>query len=245
MSIKLSETQLELLSAASRRDDRCRTPPKGAKLAQARRAAAGLLKAGFVREVKAKKGVPVWRRDEEAGRDYGLALTAAGLKAVTAAAGATDRLGAVQSLSGKAPEAATAPDAEPEFATNHAAVSSSFPETPRGAVAPRAGTKIAAVIALLGRAEGATIGELVETTGWLPHTTRAALTGLRKRGFALTADRTDRTRGSIYRIAAAAESRPSNDQAAGDGRADAASVPRARRGAPMPAASSTGSYEAP
>ncbi len=253
MSIKLGATHLELLGAASRREDRCLTPPKGAKLAQARKSAARLLEAGLVREVKAKKGVPVWRRDEEAGRDYALALTAARLKAVTAAAGATDRLGAAQSPNGKAPESATAPDAEPELATNHAAVSSRFPEAPRGAVSPRAGTKVAAVIALLGRAEGATIGELVETTGWLPHTTRAALTGLRKRGFALSADRTDRAHGSIYRIAAAAESRRSKDQAAvesstvtaGDRHAEAASVPRAQRRPPTPAASPAGSYEAP
>jgi hypothetical protein len=32
------------------------------------------------------------------------------------------------------------------------------------------------------RAKGATFDELVEATDWLPHTRRAALTGLRKRG---------------------------------------------------------------
>ena len=35
-------------------------------------------------------------------------------------------------------------------------------------------------------------------TGWLPHTTRAALTGLRKRGFVTAIDRSDKERGSIY-----------------------------------------------
>jgi hypothetical protein len=43
-------------------------------------------------------------------------------------------------------------------------------------------SKIAAVTALLGRAEGASLDELVAATGWLPHTMRAALTGLRKKG---------------------------------------------------------------
>src|SRR5208337_2393059 len=47
---------------------------------------------------------------------------------------------------------------------------------------------------------GATIDELIDATGWLPHTTRAALTGLRKRGFALAIDRSEKKRGSIYRI---------------------------------------------
>jgi hypothetical protein len=51
--------------------------------------------------------------------------------------------------------------------------------------APRAGTKSAAVIALLQREQGATLIEMVEATGWLPHTTRAALTGLRKKGHAI------------------------------------------------------------
>ena len=46
---------------------------------------------------------------------------------------------------------------------------------------PRGGTKIAQVIELLQCGDGATLAELVAATGWLPHTTRAALTGLRKR----------------------------------------------------------------
>ena len=34
-----------------------------------------------------------------------------------------------------------------------------------------------------------TLAELIAATGWLPHTTRAALTGLRKRGYAVGIDR--------------------------------------------------------
>ena len=43
-------------------------------------------------------------------------------------------------------------------------------------------TKSSLVIGLLSRREGATLDHLVEATGWLPHTTRAALTGLKKKG---------------------------------------------------------------
>ena len=64
---------------------------------------------------------------------------------------------------------------------------------------PRAGTKLARVVGLLQRDCGATLEELIEATGWLPHTTRAALTGLRKRGYAVTIDRSDKERGSTYR----------------------------------------------
>jgi hypothetical protein len=51
---------------------------------------------------------------------------------------------------------------------------------------------------LLQRDQGATLNELVVMTGWLPHTTRAALTGLRKRGYSVTIDRSDKERGSTY-----------------------------------------------
>jgi hypothetical protein len=50
---------------------------------------------------------------------------------------------------------------------------------------PREGTKQALVVGLLGREQGATLDELVAATGWLPHTTRAALTDLRRRGYSL------------------------------------------------------------
>ena len=43
-------------------------------------------------------------------------------------------------------------------------------------------SKIAMVANLLRRKGGATLTELIAATGWLPHTTRAALTGLRKKG---------------------------------------------------------------
>ena len=45
-----------------------------------------------------------------------------------------------------------------------------------------------------------TLAELVANTGWLPHTARAALTGLRKRGYTVRIDRADKARGSVYRI---------------------------------------------
>ena len=72
--------------------------------------------------------------------------------------------------------------------------------TPPRASAPRGGTKLAQVVELLQRDRGASINELIALTGWLPHTTRAALTGLRKRGFVTAIDRSDKERGSIYRV---------------------------------------------
>ena len=58
------------------------------------------------------------------------------------------------------------------------------------------------MIDLLRRADGATIVDLTQATGWLAHTTRAAITGLRKRGYAVTRERIVAGE-SVYRISGA------------------------------------------
>ena len=47
---------------------------------------------------------------------------------------------------------------------------------------PREGTKQEAVLALLRRAEGATVAQIAEATGWASHTVRGFLAGLKKKG---------------------------------------------------------------
>src|SRR6516165_3047691 len=42
---------------------------------------------------------------------------------------------------------------------------------------PRAGTKRAMLIGMLERAQGASVAEIGQRLGWLPHTVRAAITG--------------------------------------------------------------------
>ena len=72
------------------------------------------------------------------------------------------------------------------------------------APAPAPTRKIAAVIALLEREQGATLAEMVETTGWLPHTARAALTGLKKKGRAISKAKVDdASRYTINKVPAA------------------------------------------
>ena len=63
-------------------------------------------------------------------------------------------------------------------------------------------TKAALVRTLLQQTDGATLPELIAATGWLPHTTRAALTGLRKKGHAI--ERSKRDDATCYRIEAVA-----------------------------------------
>ena len=66
-------------------------------------------------------------------------------------------------------------------------------------VSLRPGTKQALIAGLMAREHGATLEELIAATGWLPHTTRAALTGLRRKG--CTLDKNSREDGTTaYRI---------------------------------------------
>jgi DNA-binding transcriptional regulator PaaX len=52
---------------------------------------------------------------------------------------------------------------------------------------------------MLQREHGASLDELVAAMGWLPHTTRAALTGLRKKGYLIASEKVEDVR--RYRIA--------------------------------------------
>jgi len=228
MSIKFNDTQLVLLSAASQQDDHCLVPPTGPKRSQAQRAAAKLLEAGLVKEIRAKAGAPIWRRGEEKGHTYALKLTAAGVKAI-----AVDETPPSQGeAERRADHPVGAADPQPEPGSNRpATVNRPDSGAARIPMSPRSGTKIAEVISLLQRGDGATLAELVAATGWLPHTTRAALTGLRKRGYGIAIDRTDKPRGSVYQIEStesSSESVASSDETAP---ADEASSDRPDRAA--------------
>src|SRR6202020_952112 len=199
MSIKLTDTQLVLLGAAAQRKDLCLVAPPTLKGATAQKVARKLISAGFVKEVKAKASDPIWRRDQESGASYALKLTAAGAKAIAVDdAAEPEDAGEESATLANRDQAAIlsrldAKDARPAEAMEPGPVRPS---------APRGGSKLARIIALLERDRGATISAWIASPGWLAHTTRAALTGLRKRGYAVAIDRSDDKRESFYRIAA-------------------------------------------
>lgn len=59
-------------------------------------------------------------------------------------------------------------------------------------------TKQSRVLELLHQDGGASLAVIVAATGWVPHTARAALTGLRKQGHAIARDKdADETRYAI------------------------------------------------
>jgi hypothetical protein len=65
---------------------------------------------------------------------------------------------------------------------------------------PPASTKRPVLIGLLERPEGASVAEIGQRLGWLPHTVRAAFTGLRHAGREVTRSK-DVTGQSVYRLA--------------------------------------------
>ena len=63
-------------------------------------------------------------------------------------------------------------------------------------------SKKAQLIQLLTRKSGADVATISDKLGWLPHTTRAALTGLRKSGFEISAEKAGEGKPLSYRITA-------------------------------------------
>ena len=163
MSIKLTDTQLVMLSIAAQRDDRCLIPSKNLKGGAAQKVTAKLVAAGFAKEIKAKTGAPVWRRDEQTGQGYALKLTAAGAKVIAIDEGEGAGAGAAEVAeegglreSMIAIESSTLPRTPPETLTAGAAQILS---------APRDGTKLAQVVEMLKDGQGATLAELVPLRG--------------------------------------------------------------------------------
>lgn len=168
----LGDAELILLSAGGSRPDRLVEPPETMKPVTRQRAAGNLIKRGYAVERAARPGEPAWR--EQDGERFVLEVSAAGLAEIGI------------------------DDGQPGHTV--AEPSRDRAEAPSDPAHPRPGSKGAQVVSLLSRSEGASIEELIAETGWLPHTTRAALTGLRKRGFAITRDADES--GSRYRIPA-------------------------------------------
>ena len=179
---KLNDTQIIILTSASQRQDGLAVLPESLKASAAKAAVTKLLGLGFLKEVRVKRGEPAWRNDEEE-KPLGLKITKAG----SAAIGITDE---------GAGEEEPAPEPKSRRTKKQA------PQSAKAGL-PRAGSKQAQIIALMKRKSGATLDEMVEATGWLPHTTRAALTGLRKKGYGLAKDKNAQGK-TVYRIEDAA-----------------------------------------
>jgi hypothetical protein len=221
---KLSDTQLVLLSAAAQRDDHCLTTMPKLKGGAARNVAEKLIAAGLVEEIEAQAGTPIWRRDEGTAQSFALRLTAAGLKAIAVDDAAIEEERAEPTFTNGGPPQSVKPSLVKVGRELSGRDGSEAATTSSGVIGegvtpsiPRPGSKLMEVIELLRRDHGATIDELIAATSWLPHTTRAALTGLRKRGYAVTRDRS----GGVTRYMSRAPSLSSDPPNADAGSSDA------------------------
>ena len=188
---KLTDTQLVILSAAARRQDRAVLPmPKSLKIkgGAVTKTLDGLRKRGLLEETPAARNATAWREGED-GRRMMLVITDTGLRAIGVE---------VDEKTGKQSRSTKTRVKKPRRRTAQKPVTTT-PKGKKPQTAARQGTKQALLINLLKRKKGATIKAIVETLSWLPHTVRAALTRLRQQGFRIERVREDGV--SRYRIA--------------------------------------------
>lgn len=107
---------------------------------------------------------------------------------------------AVASVEAQWAQEAQAPVVEPAAAIAPEAIVET-PVAPAPVHRTRENSKQAAIIAMLKRAEGATIGQIVEVTGWQQHTVRGTFAGAfkKKLGLTITSDKAERQQ-RVYRI---------------------------------------------
>ena len=175
---KLTDTQLIVLSNAAQRDDGAAVLPDRMVAATAKKVGSSLVSRKLIREIRAKTGMPIWRKGDD-DRPMSLVLLKAGRDAI----GVED----------------AGPESPPEVAPRAIAAKGGKGGPQRLDPLPRTGTKQALVIGMLSKDTGVTLDALIAATRWLPHTTRAVLSGLRKRGFQIERSR-EEAHGSVYRI---------------------------------------------
>lgn len=178
--MKLSDTQLVILTAAAQRSNLLALPlPQNLKGGAAQKVVASLLKQGLLEEIDAdtRSGEPVWRKTGD-GHGVTLAITEQGLAAI----------GIEPENARTTPSETTQPDTPAE--SGRAA---------KGRT--RTDSKQAKLIEMLRRPEGASIEEIVAAFGWQAHTVRGAIAGALKKklGIDVRSEKID-GRGRVYRI---------------------------------------------
>ena len=202
---KLTDTQLVILSTATRRDDGAALPlPKSLKLqgGATNHVLKSLLNKGLLDEQPAAHDVAAWRESKD-GQRLTLVITDAGRQSIGLAA---DEQSGPQPAPTPAPTTKRSRDhgrspAASKRSTKFKSKSKPKPKATVSRSSTRSGTKQALLVDLLRRKEGATIAEVVKATGWQPHSVRGAISGSLKKklGLAVASDKVE-GRGRVYRI---------------------------------------------
>jgi uncharacterized protein DUF3489 len=188
--MKLSDTQLIVLSKAAQRDDHAVEVPARLKGNAGRNLITKLLSDGLIEEVPARGTRPVSRTDEKQGA-LALRVAQRGL----------DAIGLAQPAAG---------DTQAQSVARRAAAGESLPtrRKQRGGASQLKGThgragrsKRDRVLDMLRRPAGATIPAVMKATGWQQHSVRGFFAGVVRKKLRLTlvSEKTGHTR--VYRIA--------------------------------------------
>jgi DNA-binding MarR family transcriptional regulator len=199
---RLSDTQLVILSAAANRNDGSIFPfPDTLKGGAADKVVQSLIRKGFVERIA----------DDRLAVDDLLRITRAGLEAINFdPAEVAFPLGETEA--NDVPPVADDADTAKAGAGRTPKARKAAGGKPEGPGAPRTNTKQALMIEMLSRAEGATVEQIAEATGWQNHSVRGAIAGALKKklGLTITTERVrsvgpnkEGARGSytVYRVA--------------------------------------------
>jgi hypothetical protein len=197
---KLNDTQLVILANAAKRADGAILPiSKSLKLDQeaTSRLLNGLLKKKFVAEAPAEQGATAWRQGKD-DRPMFLSITKVGLQAIGVETNDDAERAAEDGAKAKAGRTKQQKEKKPTKKRDAGKKKPGSTESP----GPRANTKQATLIEMLRRNMGATIDELMEATGWQPHSVRGVMSGTLKKKLKLRiANEKVEGRGRVYRIA--------------------------------------------
>lgn len=163
---KLTDLHYILLTTAANRANGNLLPPTATikqERASIMKVIATLIRRSLAEEVATKSVKNVWR--EQDGQRFSAVITDAGRAALRVA------------------------DSAGEPTTSEAGANENPPTASVAPAAVQPDTKQAQLLKLLQCEGGASVAQLAPLLSWLPHTTRAALTGLRKKGYVIASEK--------------------------------------------------------